>query len=401
MTLQKSHIHALSGILLITGTCVGAGMLALPVVTAPSGFYPAMLVNLLCWLFMMATGLLFLEATLWMEDGANVLSMAGRFLGPVGKWTGGIAFLFLYYCLMVSYLSGGSPLFGTIAQHALNLSWNSSIGFWLFAFIFGAIVFIGAKGVDRVNWILMFGLVFSYLLLLIVGSSEVQMTLLKRSNWAISLAAAPTFFSAYGYHNVVPSIATYLQRNKRNLRLAIIIGTTIPFVVYSLWLWIIMGSIPAEILNQADLEGIPVSQALQDITGHQWVSTLGTYFGFFALVTSLLGVSLSMVDFMGDGLKVKRTGLSRLMLCLLVFFPPALFTAIKPGIFIEAIGIAGGIGEAILNGLLPVTLVWIGRYRLGLEREDQLPGGKFVLVILFAFALWIMGLECAHLIKQA
>ncbi|MES2272690.1 MAG: aromatic amino acid transport family protein, partial [Chlamydiota bacterium] len=49
------------GTLLVAGTSIGAGMLALPVVTASGGFLPALFVYFLCWLFMTCTGLLLLE----------------------------------------------------------------------------------------------------------------------------------------------------------------------------------------------------------------------------------------------------------------------------------------------------------------------------------------------------
>lgn len=392
----KTSSHAasiISGVFLVAGTCIGAGMLALPVVTGVAGFYPAMVINVLCWLFMLATGLLFLEATLWMKEGANIISMSGRFLGPVGKIIGGLSFIFLYYCLMVSYLAGGTPLFVSVLEHFTGITLDTTLAYILFTLLFGSAVLIGARVVDRVNWVLMIGLVTSYFLLVGVGSTEVQWQYLQRHGWGLSLLAAPTLFSAYGYHNVIPSLATYLKKNPWKLRLAIIFGTTIPFVVYSIWQWMIIGSLTYEELAAASARGESISQTLHTITGHPWVSQLGMYFGFFALVTSLLGVSLSMVDFLADGLSVSSKGFNRLLLCALVFAPPALFAAHYPGIFIMAMGIAGGFGETILNGILPVLMVWVGRYRMGLTSEYRLPGGRTLLVILLTISVFIMALE--------
>lgn len=394
----KKRFGSLSGIFLISGTCIGAGMLALPVVTGISGFFPSMVVNILCWLFMLLTGLLFLEATLWMKEGANVLSMASRFFGPVGKVIGGITFLFLYYCLQVSYISGGAPLLGGQLE-TLGISLTGHANYALFVILFGAIVFLGSRVVDRVNWILMAGLILSYVLLIAVGSTGIQAVFLKRQNWSIFLLAAPVLFSAYGYHNVIPSLTFYLKRNVRQLRLAIIIGTTIPFLAYSIWQLMIIGSIPEQDIDLAAKQGVPISQTLQMITGHPWVSRLGVYFGFFALVTSFLGVSLSMVDFLADGLNRHRQGLTRLVLCSAVFIPPALFAAAYPGIFLEALGYAGGYGEAILNGLFPIAMVWKGRYILNLPQIARVPGGRPLLIILFLFTLLIMGLETYHIFK--
>lgn len=396
--LTHSKFSTFSGVLLVSGTCIGAGMLALPIVTGFSGFLPSMAINFICWLFMLITGLLFLEATLWMKDRSNVLSMASRFFGPVGKWIGGITFLFLYYCLEVSYIAGGTPIFASQLQ-SLGFQFSGYSVYLLFACLFGAIVFLGAWVIDRVNFILMIALALSYVLLIAVGSTGVKSYFLTRQNWGIFLLAAPTLFSAYGYHNIIPSLSTLMHRDVKQLRLAIILGTTIPFVVYAIWQWMIIGTISEREIAEAAAAGIPVTQVLHDITGHPWVSFLGTYFGYFALITSFLGVSLSMVDFLADGLSVDSHshGWKRVALCLCVFIPPALFAASHPGIFLEALGVAGGFGEAILNGIFPIAMVWIGRYHLGLTSQYQIGGGKILLSVLLLFTFLIIGLEAHHL----
>ena len=159
----------------------------------------------------------------------------------------------------------------------------------------------------------------------------------------------------------------------------------------------IIGTLSLDDILGADARGEPVSQTLQRIVGHPWLVLFGEYFGFFALITSFLGVSLSMVDFLADGLKVNRTGGMRILLCIGVFLPPAIFAAANPGIFIEAIGVAGGFGEAILNGLIPIAIVWVGRYWKKLPSEYALFGGRTMLVILTLFTLLIMGIETHHL----
>lgn len=397
--MREHRGNLISGVLLISGTCMGAGMLAIPLVTGLAGFFPALLINIVCWLFMMATGLLFLEATLWMPDGSNVLSMAGRFLGRPGKILGGLFFLFLYYCLMVSYVAGGSPLFSSAIKLITGYEMATEWAFILFTVIFAFIVLVGAWFVDRANWILMSGLIISYVLLIGIGSAEVQPELLLHKRWTLSLAAAPILFSAYGFHNVIPSLSTYLKRNRYVLRRAVVIGTTIPFIVYSVWQWLIIGSVPLAELEAAGRAGVPASIILYSVTGNVWVGNLALFFGFFALVTSLLGVALSMVDFLGDGFRMSRQGVHRLGLTLLVFGPPALLAFNRPQIFVEALGIAGGIGEAFLNGLLPIAMVWVGRYQFKLEGVPLLKGGKGVLILLFLFTLLIMGLECYHLVS--
>lgn len=51
--------HKIKGTLLIAGTTIGGGVLALPVVTGIAGYVPSLLIYLICWMFMATTGLLF------------------------------------------------------------------------------------------------------------------------------------------------------------------------------------------------------------------------------------------------------------------------------------------------------------------------------------------------------
>ncbi len=387
----------IGGALLIAGTCMGAGMLALPIATGASGFFPAMFVNLVCWLFMLSTGLLFLEATLWMPDGANVISMSERFLGRAGKWLGGGFFLFLYYCLMVAYIAGGAPTVVESVRQLTGYQMGIGLGFVVFPLVLASILLVGAWFVDRINWILMSGLIISYFLLIGIGAQDVDPAFLLKKNWKLSLFAMPILFSAYGYHNIIPSISTYLRRSRSHLRLAIILGTTLPFVVFSIWQWLIIGSVPLENLEDAASQGVHASRLLSQVTGIPWVGHIVLFFGFFALTTSILGVSLSMIDFLGDGFKMGRKGFQRLALTLLVFVPPSILAFNYPGIFIEALGVAGGFGEAFLNGLLPIALVWVGRYHMKLEGRPLLFGGRSLLALLFVFTLFIMALEAIHL----
>src|SRR5690606_2497991 len=146
---------------------------------------------------------------------------------------------------------------------------------------------------------------------------------------------------AYGYHNIIPTIATYMKRDKKKLQWAVFIGTLIPFVTYSLWQLVIIGSIPADTLQTAIEKNYCTYEIIGHMTKSPFIVNAALFFAFFALTTSFLGVALSMVDFLADGFKAKRSASNRALLCALVFVPPGIFAAWYPGIFIEAMGIAG------------------------------------------------------------
>lgn len=78
--------RTLGGVLLVAGTTIGAGMLALPIVTGFAGFWPSALMLIVFWVFMTYTALLLLEVNLWMEKpGGNMIAMAEMTLGKGEK----------------------------------------------------------------------------------------------------------------------------------------------------------------------------------------------------------------------------------------------------------------------------------------------------------------------------
>jgi tyrosine-specific transport protein len=392
--LQERRISlkkVISGTSLIAGTTIGAGMLGIPLVTSQAGFFPAICATVCVWAFMVLTGLLYVEVALSLPRGANIFSMAGHYMGTRGKVAAGGMFLFLYYCLLVAYIAGGAPLFGFLLNTGLGIELGSTPVLLLFGLLFGGVVWLGAKAIDRVTLILSVAMISTYIALVTLGSSEVSIPKLAEANWPKICLALPVLFSAFGYHNVVPSLCTYLDRDRKSLKVSILCGTGIALAVFLAWQWLILGSLPQESIQSALAAGQPVTAALQSLTGRNSLFAIGQGFAFFALVTSFLGVAFSVVDFLNDGLNFK--GKKRPLLIAMTFVPPALCAFLKPAIFETALGVAGGFGEAFLNGLLPVVLAW--KYRT-LSKGSFNPGpisGRGVLVALFGFGLFVMGLE--------
>ena len=397
---SRLNIHkVISGTMLIIGTTIGAGILGIPLLSARAGFWPAVCITILVWGFMVCTGLLYLESTLWMHQDANILSMTKRFLGRWGQVIAGGVYLLLYYCLMVAYFSVGAPIFGQFLQTICFLPIGSLTSCIAFALVFGGIVAFGLKIIDRVNYALVVSKFLAFAALIVPGVEQIDSSRLATQNWSQLLFVAPVLFSAFGYHNVVPSLTNYFNRNVRVLRWSIWLGTAIPLTIYIIWQWLIIGAVPPGAIQNALAEGQPATAALNSLTGMTWIIQAGRYFAFFAVITSMLGVAFSMVDFLGDGFNFKRTGPSRYFLTFLTFLPPFFFTIWDPTIFITALGFAGGFGEAFLNGILPITLVWIGRYRHNLDGYHQLPGNKWLLGPLLAFSVLVMVVQVVFVLK--
>ncbi|ASQ45023.1 Tyrosine-specific transport protein [Legionella clemsonensis] len=96
----------IGGILLIVGTSIGGGMLALPVANAATGFWQSSFFLLICWGAMTLGALFILEANLYLPPGKHMVSMAASTLGKPGLLIAWLSYLFLLYTLLSAYISG-------------------------------------------------------------------------------------------------------------------------------------------------------------------------------------------------------------------------------------------------------------------------------------------------------
>lgn len=377
----------IKGILLVAGTSIGGGMLALPILTGLAGFAPSILVYLLCWFFMTCTGLLLLEVCFWFDKEVNIVTMAEKTLGQTGKWAGWILYLFLFYCLTLAYIVGCGDLVVEVFQQSIP-EWLGSL---IFVLLFAPLIYVGARVVGRLNLILIAGLAISYFAFVWLGYSHVDVELWKRRDWSALPLAFPIAFVSFAYQGIVPTLVNYMHRDVKKIRLAIIFGTLIPLVVYIIWQGLILGIVPvegADGLLDALNQGENAVYTLKNNLNSPGIYRIGQFFAFFALVTSFLGVTLGLLDFLADGLNIKKTPSGKFLLCALIIVPPFVISLLHPGLFLMALDFAGGFGCALLLGLLPILMVWSGRYNMGLKSPYMLTGGKGLLIALGLFVLF-------------
>lgn len=389
---MNKKFNVLIGVLLVAGTSIGGGMLALPVLTSVTGFFPSLFVYFLCWLFMASTGLLFLEITEWMHQEANIVSMAQLTLGRLGKIAAWILYLFLFYSLNIAYIVESGD---TVVELA-----NGRIADWMgpivFLIIFAPCIVISTALAGRINLILMCGLILSYVCFVVLGIRFINPQLLISANWMQASKALPIAFTSFAYQGIIPTLVSYLKYDIHKGRKAILIGSFIPLIAYTIWQTLIMGIVPIEGSNgleEALHNDLNAVLAMKHFINNPYIYAVGQFFAFFALVTSFLGVTLGLRDFLADGLNIKQTMYGKIGLSFLIFIPPLIVSMIYPHIFLTMLEYAGGIGCALLLGLLPIIMVWRGRYHFHLKGTYQLFGGKFTLIVLAMFVICVVLVE--------
>ncbi|MDJ0651623.1 MAG: aromatic amino acid transport family protein [Simkaniaceae bacterium] len=391
----------LGSILLVGGTSIGAGMLALPLTTGAGGFLPSTLLFFIAFAFMLLSLFYLMEATLMSgKVNANLITICKEHLGPIGEFSAWLSFLLLLYSVAAAYLSGGGSLIADVISAGSKYNVSANIGIFIFLLIFGCIVVFETKAVDAINRICMVGLVVCFVLLLIFVTPHVEWEHYRGGKPHYLWAAVPVVVLSFTSHIIVPSLRNYLDGNVAKLKKALLVGSLIPLVFYLVWEFLIMGMLP--LTGKYGLEKIggaphPVAgltDALNVMLGMPWIAIVVGLFSFFALVTSFFGVALSLYDFLADGLRIQKTVKGKALLLFLMFIPPLLFALFYPSGFVTALGYAG-VFVAILYGLLPAFMVWHGRYSEKRKEKFRVFGGKPLLLIMLIGSFAIIYFQIA------
>lgn len=388
----------IGGILLVAGTSIGAGMLALPLSTGVAGFFPSMILFVVCFAYMLLSLFLLLEANLYSTElEANIISMAQARLGGIGQVLAWSSFMLLLYAAVAAYCSAGGSLIAKLVGGTIHYDMSPHAGATLFVIVFGLVIFCGTTLVDYLNRVLMIGLLISYLSLALFVSPHVKWSHLTVENPSYLWAAVPIVILSFTSHIILPSLRTYLGNNLAHLKKVLLVGSVLPLLCYVVWQFVVIGVLPTAHLVAISTGAHPIASltsALKKDLGLVWIAFAVGSFSFFALVTSFLGAALSLCDFLADGFQIKKTTLGRVMLIMLTLLPPYLFALYFPKGFMIALSYAG-VFVAVLYGILPPWMVWKARYVERLPAPFHVKGGKPVLLLCLAGGLCVIGFQIA------
>lgn len=381
--------------LLVSGTMIGAGMLAMPLTSAGIGFGFTLVLLLALWTLLTFTALLFVELYQTAESDAGIGTLAEQYFGKFGRIVATAVLIIFLYALIAAYVSGG----GSLLNDLLPESFDTKISILLFTVIFGSFIVIGTHSVDKINRLLFFVMLASFVIVLGLMLPEIKMDnlLAMPIDNALIISASPVFFTAFGFHGSIPSLNKYLGGNVKALRISILVGSSITLGAYILWQLSTHGLLTQneflQILKEdATLNGLV--KATLAITGSSVITSAVKLFSTLALVTSFLGVGLGLLECIEDLLKRSfNISAGRISLGLLTFIPPLAFALFYPEGFILALGYAGQM-FAFYAVVLPVSLVWKAR-RMHPVLPYRVWGGNLTLLIVLVLGVVITSIPFA------
>lgn len=382
----------IGGILLIIGTSIGAGMLALPVANAATGFWTSSLYFVGCWALMTLGAFYILEVNLYLPRGKNMVSMAHATLGKAGLLVAWFSYLFLLYSLLSAYISGGADVFtGLLSEVGLHLSFKLIA--IIFTGVFGFIVYKGIRQVDLLNRVLMFAKLGIYLLLVILIAPKINMHNLQFGDASKVTSTIMLLITSFGFAIIVPNLREYFEDDIARLKRVILIGSLIPLTCYFIWDAVILGTLPSSgpdgiaTLMHSDHTTSGLAEILARTINNTMISSFFNFFTSICMLTAFLGVSLCLISFLGDGFNMYQQGKQGLFLFLATFLPPLIIVMYYPGAYIYALNYAGYFCVILLM-LLPAVMSLFGRKHF--QTKFIVPGGIALQLLLITCSVGLI-----------
>ncbi len=379
--------------LIVAGTTIGGGMLAMPLTSAGIGFGSTVILLVALWLLLTFAALLFVEVYQTVDSDAGIGTLAEKYYGNLGRVLSTSVLLVFLYALVAAYVAGGSSILAGVMPVIHNANTTSQIAGVLFTAFFGFFVFFGTSSVDKANRLIFFTKLafFALVLILLIPNVQLQNLMEVPVDNALLISAAPIFFTAFGFHGSIPSLNKYLNGDVKALRFAIIVGTLIPLVGYILWQFATHGVLSqhtflAVLKQDPTLNGL-VTATIQS-TGSEMIGSAVRLFSALALITSFLGVSLGLFEALEDLFKRLHLPTNRASLGALTFLPPLAFALFYPEGFILALGYAGQM-FACYAIVLPIALVWKLR-RTNPNLPYRVKGGNLALIFTLILGVTIV-----------
>ncbi len=361
--------------LIIAGTSLGAGMIAMPLATAVIGFWPALLLMLFNWGLATYSGLLVAEVCLACPGTTSLYGAAGQLLGRPGQFIASLATLFLPYALCAAYITGAAGHLNGSLSHWFSIDLPQGFSAIGVTALFAGVIVISTSSVDLVTRVLFMLKVLMLVMLIGLLLPKVEPAYLNTMPVydGVVWAALPLFFTSFGFQATVPSIVRYLENQPTSIRPAVIIGSTLPLIVYLLWVMATNGVLPQNNLVDMRTNQDPVSAlviALSQFGGSVWISSGANLFAVLALATSFTGVSLGLFDYLSEACRRSDTFSGRLQTAMITFIPPLLVALYFPDSFITVLGFAA-IVLVVLAIALPVAMTYM------LYKRQRISSGIF------------------------
>lgn len=384
----------LGGTMIIAGTAIGAGMLALPTISAGMWIWWSLGLMVITWLMMLLSSQAILEVNLNYNPGASFHTLVHDNLGKFWNLVNGLSVAFVLYILLYAYVSGGGSMVVYTSVALFGYEPPKFLSGLLFAILLSGCVWWSTYAVDRFSVVMIGGMVITFIFAMSGMLGEVKTSLLldlqnDGSSYGIFVfVAVSTYLTSFCFHASVPSLVKYFGKDPVSINKCLIYGTLIALLAYVIWIVACDGNIMRSDFKEVIAAGGNVSHLIEAASSNlngSFLLRMLDAFAFLAVATSFLGAGLGLFDYMADlcGFNDSRIGRTKTML--VTFAPPIIAGMIYPDGFLLAIGWAG-LAATIWSVVIPALLLRASRKRIeNQEVNYQVKGGNLTIYALLIF----------------
>lgn len=250
----------------------------------------------------------------------------------------------------------------------------------------GSMYYLSTQRVEKINNVLVGGVLAAFAAVLAGAAGHVDAGRLLDGHWAALPHGPliPVLFVSCVYHNVVSTITMRLEGDREKIRRTILAGSAIPVAMFLAYDAAILGTGMTGQVNKVAIAA----------------------FSVMAIATSFVGFVEGLTDLWADARqtmsKEEISHNSRWKDFVATLFPPVLFNALSPDIFLNALDAAGTYGIAVLFGGLPAAMAWRNR-RGGATKEFSkiLGGGDGLLGLVAAVPVLLIGSRILEHVSSA
>jgi tyrosine-specific transport protein len=358
----------IGAILLVAGTCIGSGMIALPMVLAKLGLIPSLLLMVSIWFVMYYTSLINLELNLQAGHGFSLGALGRFFSGKTAELIGTISLKILSYSLLAVFIYGGSSIFRELMASKMAVVYSFGHIATCYALIAAALLLLPIKWIDYFNRFLFVSLLIVVAILLVglvvtIHWSELPLFSEQYSDPTVWAALIPVVFTSFGFQVIFHTLTNYCDMNVKMLKKAFLWGSLIPAFVYIVWTCGILSAVYQDNpqfygrMTAGKAEVGELIQVLSYIAKGKSVQLLVWWISLLAIATSVLGVGVGLCDSLKVMLskKVPKPRVCKILAAVITILPAYLVVMYVPNAFISVLGFAGMI-LAVIAILLPVYL---------------------------------------------
>ncbi|MEK6952236.1 MAG: aromatic amino acid transport family protein [Nanoarchaeota archaeon] len=272
--------EVLQAIAILIGSIIGAGVLGLPFVFYQSGMWTGILVLILLGITTLTVNLYVGEIALRTKDVHELTGYCEKYLGKKAKKIMTLAMGVSIIGALVAYLIGVGQALGAI--------FNGNPFFYsiIYFIIMSALIFYGIKSVSNSELILGGIMLTLMILILFFSFNYVKVENLYGFDlWKIFVPYGVILFALIGTSSI-PEMRAVLDKNRKELKKSIFLGSLIPILLYGLFAVIILGVTG---FNTTEVATIGLGKAI----GEHMV-LLGNLFAVFSMSTSFLALGLAL-----------------------------------------------------------------------------------------------------------